>query len=418
MAVQTTLIFAFNLFSAFHWRNIGIDAIPQRDRSTQRRAQTIARSRINRGSIGETGRSCNIRALTEKNRNRTLILVGVVVCLIALRAALPLLLKDFANRRLQDLNGYTGHVDAIDVALWRGAYDLKKLVIAKKGATKNEPFCDIEYLSLAIQWRALLKGSLVGEANFDRPQLNLIQSENSKESQLGNDNDWAKTLKNLFPFKFNEINVHRGTVRFRAPGIQTHDAVTLQNIEASITNLTNVVNQKGAAFAYFELHGQMLGNAPLTVKGSTNPYADSPTFEVDTTLENVQLPQLDAWLQAYAGVNAAQGSFSMYSSLAAAEHKFKGYVKPILRDVHIVSIKEQNATAIQKIWAALVQGVATLLKNQTQDQLATKIPISGNIDNPDTSVFVAIVNVLRNAFIAAFSRSLDQSLHLRDVTTD
>ncbi|HSB96459.1 MAG TPA: DUF748 domain-containing protein [Spongiibacteraceae bacterium] len=369
-------------------------------------------------SIDEAGGSCNIREFIAKNRNRTLIVVGVIVCLVALRAALPFLLKDFANRRLHDLNGYTGHVDAIDVALWRGAYDLQKLVIAKKGATKNEPFCDIEHLSLSIQWRALFKGSIVGEANFDRPQLNLVQSENSKDSQLGNDNDWGKTLKKLFPFKFNEINVHRGTVRFRAPGIETHDALTLQNIEASITNLTNVVNQQSAAFAHFELHGQIFGNAPLTVKGSTNPYADSPTFEVDATLESVRLPQLDAWLQAYAGVNAERGSFSMYSSLAAAEHKFKGYVKPILHDVHIVSIKEQNATPIQKIWAALVQGVATLLKNQTKDQLATKIPISGNIDDPDTGVFVAIVNVLRNAFIAAFSQSLDQSLHLQDVTAD
>jgi len=36
--------------------------------------------------------------------------------------------------------------------------------------------------------------------------------------------------------------------------------------------------------------------------------------------------------------------------------------------------------------------------------------------NPDAGVLTAMVNVLRNAFVAAFSRSLDQNLHVQDLS--
>jgi hypothetical protein len=338
----------------------------------------------------------------------------VAALLIGLRIAAPYLLADYVNKNLQRLNDYSGHVESVHIALWRGAYALNNLVIVKKGTSNKEPFCSIEHLKLAIQWRALWHGAIVGEAIFEKPLLNLIQGENQAETQLGTDNNWAAALEKLFPFKFNQIAIRDGTVKFRAPGIASRDAVVLHAVDANIINLTNVIDTEQAAFAQFDLRGKMLGNAPLHLHGKTNPYASSPTFELDATLENVQIAQLNPWLQVYAAVNAEQGLFSMYSSFAAADRQFKGYVKPILHDIKIIGIKEDN-NPFAKLWAALVQGVATLLKNQPNDQLATKIPFNGSIDDPDAGVLAAIVNVLRNAFVAAFSHSIDQSLHVQDV---
>jgi hypothetical protein len=313
------------------------------------------------------------------------------------------------------MKDYSGHVAAVHIALWRGAYGVKDVVIVKRNAPKNEPFSSIEYLQLAIQWRALLHGSIVGRADFTRPTLNLIQGESDSETQLGTDNDWAKTLEKLFPFKFNVVTVRQGTVKFRAPGISTKEAMVLHDIEAIVTNLTNVLDQNNAAFARFELHGKVFDNAPLDISGRLNPYAPSPTFELDLQLERVRLPDLNPWLEVYAKVNADAGTFSLYSSSAAADRKFKGYVKPVLKDVQIVSVGREEANPLQKLWAGLVQVVASIFKNQPHDQLATKIPFSGTIEDPKAGVFTTIVNVLRNAFVAAFSSSLDQKIDIQDV---
>jgi hypothetical protein len=346
-----------------------------------------------------------------------LILIGalLIVALIGFRLWLPYFLRDYVNNNLHQLKDYDGHVETIHVALWRGAYDVNSLVIFKRGATNNEDFFSVERLGLAIQWRALIRGSIVGEAVFEAPTINLIQSNNATDTQLGTDTNWGSALEKLFPFKFNQITIQRGTAKFRAPGINTGDALVLHDINASVSNLTNVVDANNEAFARFMVHGELLGKAPLNISGRINPYTTSPTFEVDAKLENVPLPQLNPWLKVYANVNADKGSFSMYSSCAAADRKFKGYVKPILREVEIVSIKE-DANPLQKVWAVLVQGVATLLKNQSKDQLATKIPFSGTVENPDAGILETIINVLRNGFVAAFSHSIDQNVKLNDVT--
>lgn len=347
---------------------------------------------------------------------RTLIVIVVLgLALVGARLYLPYFLRDYVNDTLHAMKDYDGHVERVHVALWRGAYALQDVIIVKRNAGRNEPFCAVERLQLAIQWRALLNGSIVGKAEFIRPRLNLVQGESGAETQLGTDQNWAKSLEDLFPFTFNEVAVRDGTVKFRAPGIERRDAVVLHDVDAIVTNLTNVLDRNNEAFATFALHGKLLGDAPLQITGRMNPYAPSPTFEIDLQLEQVQLKQLNPWLEVYAKVNADNGSFSLYSSSAAADRKFKGYVKPVLKDVEIVSIQSEQFNPLQKLWAALVDLVATIFKNQPHDQLATKIPFSGSIDDPKAGIFASIVNVLRNAFVSAFTSSIDQRIELRDV---
>ena len=49
--------------------------------------------------------------------------------------------------------------------------------------------------------------------------------------------------------------------------------------------------------------------------------------------------------------------------------------------------------------------------------MATQIPFEGDIDSPDAGILAAAVNLLRNAFVAAFSHSLEGTVSLEDVET-
>ena len=105
-------------------------------------------------------------------RKRKLVigLAALVLVLVAARIALPYVVKDFANRRLAALEAYDGHVGDIDIHLWRGAYSIDDIVIVKTGAKRPVPFFKARRADLSVEWRSLLKGSVVCRSRVPRPR--------------------------------------------------------------------------------------------------------------------------------------------------------------------------------------------------------------------------------------------------------
>jgi hypothetical protein len=344
-----------------------------------------------------------------------LILLVLVALLVAVRAALPSIVKDVVNRKLQALEGYDGAVADIDLALWRGAYRIDGIEIVKEGGKQPTPFFSAEFLEFSVEWASLFKGSLVAEGVFGSPDLNLIKSDDERQTQLGDEVNWADRLEDLFPFRFNTVEIRDGTITFTAPGIQTQDALTLHDVGGSVSNLTNVVEANEETFADFRFDGQALGTAPLRMSGSLNPNAPQPTFDLNFELSKVQLPKINPWLRQYIKADAEAGDFELYIELAAADGRFKGYAKPLMHDVNILSSEEEETNPLRKAWEALVELAAKIFENQKEDQVAARIPLSGSIEDPDADMLATIVSVLRNAFVTAFARSLEGSISLRDV---
>jgi len=350
-----------------------------------------------------------------RRRKIAIALLAVVLLLVAARVALPYLVEDYANKRLAALDSYDGHVGDIDIHLWRGAYSIDDIQIVKTGASRPVPFFRSDRVDLSLEWRSLLRGSLVAEASFLGPEVNLVQGRNAAESQLGKEENWNARLEELFLFRFNTIEVVDGTVRFLAPGINTRDAITARHVNGSVSNLTNVLETGKETFADFRVTADVLDGAPAKVAGSVDAFAAQPTFDVNLEVKKVQLPQVNPWLREFIKADAEAGKFELYMELAAADGKFKGYAKPILQDVDIYRSGEEEQSALKRIWEGFLDFAANVLENKDADQVAARIPFSGTIKNPHTSLFATIASVMRNAFVSAFARSLEGSITLRDV---
>jgi len=350
-----------------------------------------------------------------RRRKIVIALLAVVLLLVSVRVALPYLVEDLVNDRLAALDAYDGHVNDIDIHLWRGAYSMDGIEIVKTGATRPIPFFRTDRLNLSVEWRSLLRGSIVAEASFVRPEVNLVQGRTEADSQLGEGENWRARLEELFPFRFNTVEVNDGTVRFLAPGIHTQDAITARHVNGSISNLTNVLESGKEAFADFRVTARVLDDAPATVAGSADPFAAQPTFDVNLEVKKVELPQVNPWLREYIKADAEAGKFELYMELAAADGKFTGYAKPILQDVDIYRSGEAEQSALKRAWEGFLDFSANVLENHDAEQVAARIPFSGTIKNPETSLFAIIASVMRNAFVSAFARSLEGSITLRDV---
>ncbi|MBM0103874.1 DUF748 domain-containing protein [Steroidobacter sp. S1-65] len=344
----------------------------------------------------------------------TAFLVLVVVAVV-IRAALPSVIRDRVNAQLQALEEYDGHIEDVDLSLIRGAYRIDHIKIVKTGSGAPVPFFSCDRVDFSIEWRSLLRGSLVAEGQFFSPDLNFVQGETKEQSQTGEGVNWAERIGELFPFRFNTVRVHNGTITFLAPGIDTQDAIRATNVQGQITNLTNVADSGKETFADFQTTAEVLDGGSARISGSVDPLAKQPTFDVNLQLNSVKLPQVNPWLRQYVKADAEAGDFELYLELAAAEGKFQGYAKPVLQNVNIYSSEEPEENPLKRIWEGLVDFAANVLENDEKQQVAARIPFTGTIENPETSVLQTIVSVLRNAFVSAFARSLEGSISVRAV---
>ncbi len=117
-------------------------------------------------------------------------LAGIVVLLVALRAAAPYWIERDINARLDHLGDYHGHVEDVSLHLWRGAYELHELVIEKASGKVPVPLLSAPLVDLSISWSALFDGGIVATVNFDRPQISLVDGCDGASSQAGTGVDW------------------------------------------------------------------------------------------------------------------------------------------------------------------------------------------------------------------------------------
>jgi len=62
---------------------------------------------------------------------------------------------------------------------------------------------------------------------------------------------------------------------------------------------------------------------------------------------------------------------------------------------------------IDFIWQGILGGLTRIIRNHPKDRFGTRVPLSGNFDDPSPDVMTTIVNVFRNAFIKAFEGKLE-----------
>ena len=101
------------------------------------------------------------------------ILIGVIILLIVIRLILPYVVLHYANRTLASMKGYYGHIENIELSIYRGAYILHHIYLDKIDSSSNKQthFFRSRTIDLSVEWRALFHGSIVGKLGFDSTEL-------------------------------------------------------------------------------------------------------------------------------------------------------------------------------------------------------------------------------------------------------
>jgi hypothetical protein len=340
----------------------------------------------------------------------------LVAGLIGLRVALPGIVLRYVNEQLDQLEGYSGRVQDIDISLWRGAYQIEGIRIVKSNGRIPVPFFAADELDISVEWSALFDGDIVAEIDLYRPQLNFVSGPTKKTSQTEPADNWTDTVRDLAPFKINHFAIHGGSIHYRDLHSEPKVNIYLQRINAVARNLTNAEDLSGSLVASFEARALAMSSGLLKLKGTYNPYAKKPTFEVDAQLNRLNIKQLNSFLKAYASVDAEAGKLSVDTELAASRGRFRGYVKPFIDDLQVLDWENERESFLNKIWQGVVEVAAEVLEDQSKDRVATRIPFEGTVDDPQADIWSTIGGILKNAFLESLRRGLEDKVTLGDAS--
>ena len=343
------------------------------------------------------------------------LLAAVALLLLAVHLALPPYVRNYLNQRMADMGDYRGQVEDVDLAWWRGAYRVEGLLIEKKGKRVQAPLFKAPGIDIAISWRALWQDrAIVGEVEFEQPQLNFVDGGKGGESQRGEGVDWRDKLDELLPITLNELRVIDGQLSFRNFNADPQVHVYASDIDASLYNLTNTRDEDGRRVATFEGTGKLFNRDPIEASARFDPFTDWQDFELSLRTTGVALTQLNDFSQAYGKFDFAGGSADLVMEVEANDGKLDGYIKPLLHDVDVFDLEQDvendDRGFFQALWEAVVGGGQEVLQNQRKDQVATRIELSGSTQSADMSPFQAFIAVLRNAFVEAFTPRFERSL--------
>ena len=192
-------------------------------------------------------------------RSKLLWLVAIlVVAVLVVRAMLPIWVRDYVNRKLSEIEGYRGHVTDVDIHLWRGAYSIHNVDIKKTSGSVPVPFFSAPVIDLSVEWKALFNGALVGEINFERPKMNLVNAASKAGKQAPLDEPWTQKIRDLFPLKINRFTVNEGEVHYRDYSKTPDVDVVLDRLDIVATNLTNSRKLSETLNANIEMKGRPL----------------------------------------------------------------------------------------------------------------------------------------------------------------
>jgi hypothetical protein len=175
--------------------------------------------------------------------------------------------------------------------------------------------------------------------------------------------------------------------------------VFLSKTDATITNLSNQAVEGRSAV---KVRGKFMDGGDTLVTGSFKANPKGPDFDVDIRIENTDLTTMNSLLRAHGGFDVVSGGFSFYSEMKIKDGYVNGYVKPLFKDlVAYDADQDREKGFVQKLKERVVNVVGKVLKNVPRKEVATKVDISGPVENPQYSTLQIVIRIVQNAFFKA-----------------
>ena len=354
-------------------------------------------------------------------KRKALIGLGIFIALLVIaRVVAPHVIKRVLNDKLAAMPEYYGHIDDVDLSLWRGAYQFDGLRIVKRNAGREaEPLLAIPETDIMVDWKALLHGKITSRVKLMSPRVNFVAAKTKKESTTEPPASIGETLNELVALEINKFEVVNGRLSYlderENPKVDLH----LANLDVTVRDIrTRPGDNADKRPTTGEVTASVQETGRLKAGFRANMFApDHPDVDGEVALRRLPLTELTDFTRAYAGFDFEAGTMSMYSEFAVARDSISGYVKPIISGKKVLDLKgnDEGDNVLEVAWEAFVAGVTSILENGSTDDVATRVTFQGRLDQPNVSVGGAIFSLLGNAFLKAILPGVENRVSLASI---
>ncbi len=305
-----------------------------------------------------------------------------------------IILDGNANFLQEPRPGIKAAVDVADMDLSyfapimsRGNISIRKGTLSAKGG--------LEYAPHVSQFD--LKSLDINEADLDYlhlPQTVVAEQRRAEEALRA-----AKKLSNQPTTKIRAdvLTIKESSFGYVNKTSTPNYRVFIDHTEATLKHFSN---QSAEGPAEIELKGKFMGTGTTRISGTFQPETKSADFTVDVAIENTEMVAMSDLFKSFGNFDIKGGFFSFYSELTIKNDTVNGYVKPLFRDMQVYDRRSAKEKSVfHKLYVGMVSGITKLLENRSRREVATKATISGSLDNPRTSTWEVIINLIQNAFI-------------------
>ncbi|HEX2101075.1 MAG TPA: DUF748 domain-containing protein [Candidatus Synoicihabitans sp.] len=355
-----------------------------------------------------------------RRRRRWWIVGGVVLAIVLLIqfAASPIG-ERIANRKLAQLDGFTGELEELKIVPWRGVIEVHNLVLRERDHPNDVPALRIKKAALMGAFGPMLRGKLGGRAfveglelvivkrtRFDGPLDAAQEAEEKLKEQREKIARAERALSESFPMELTRLEVVNSQVRFLDPTHEPRVDVGIEQFHLVLENLRNRPNE-GEYPATLDLTGVTTGDGQLKIHVEADPLAQPVRLFTSLELKELALPEFNSFLLAYANADVSSGTFDLYTEVTVKDRRYDGYIKPFFQNLDFDNPTDQSKPLHERAVETIVSATSKLLKNDETEKVATQTPFSGGLENNQVGVWETVENLLRNAFVQALREGLD-----------
>jgi uncharacterized protein involved in outer membrane biogenesis len=191
--------------------------------------------------------------------------------------------------------------------------------------------------------------------------------------------------------RIGEVNINDGSANFADFSLTPNFATAIQQLNGRIGTLDNRQSNP----ATVDINGKVDRYAPVTIKGSVNPFDPMAALDIATSFKRVELTTLTPYSGKFAGYRIRKGRLNLDLHYKITKGQLLAENKVVVEQLQLGE-KVDSPDAVD-----LPIRLAIALLKDTEGKISIELPVSGDLNNPQFSVMPIVWQTLRNLVLRA-----------------
>ncbi|MGO2453219.1 DUF748 domain-containing protein [Pseudomonas taetrolens] len=187
------------------------------------------------------------------------------------------------------------------------------------------------------------------------------------------------------------IVINNGSANFADFSLTPNFATAVQQLNGQI----GTIDSRQAKPASVNIAGKVDRYAPVTIKGSVNPFDPMASLDIATSFKRVELTTLTPYSGKFAGYRIRKGRLNLDLHYLITNGQLKAENKVVVEQLQLGE-KVDSPDAVN-----LPLKLAIALLKDSDGKISIELPVTGDLNNPQFSVMPIVWQTLRNLVVRA-----------------